>query len=66
MNHAHTRTRTHAHARARARAHTHTKLCGNVIENFAKRGKVCQRSRGGYLSDIVFHSYSQCVYFTLK
>ena len=31
-------------------------LCGNVIENFVKRGKVCQRSRGGHLSDIVFHN----------
>jgi len=32
------------------------KLCGNVIENFVIRGKVCQRSRGGHLSDIVFHN----------
>jgi len=31
-------------------------LCGNVIENFVKSGKVCQRSRGGHLSDIVFHN----------
>jgi hypothetical protein len=31
-------------------------LCGNVIENFVKRGRVCQQSRGGRLSDIVFHN----------
>jgi len=43
-------------ARARTHTHTHTQLCGNVIENFVKRGKVCQRSRGGHLSDIVFHN----------
>jgi len=31
-------------------------LCGNVIENFVKRARVCQQSCGGHLSDIVFHS----------
>jgi hypothetical protein len=31
-------------------------LCGNVIENFVKRARVCQQSRGGLLSDIVFHN----------
>ena len=36
--------------------HAHTQLCGNVIENFVKIGKVCQRSHGGHLSDIVFHN----------
>jgi len=35
---------------------TEPQLCGNVVENFVKRGKVCQRSRGGHLSDIVFHN----------
>ena len=30
-------------------------LCGNVIESFVKRARVCQQSRGAYLSDIVFH-----------
>jgi hypothetical protein len=41
-------------------------LCGNVIVNFVNRARVCQQSRGGHLSDIVFHNQSQCVYFTLK
>jgi hypothetical protein len=31
-------------------------LCGNVIENFVKRARVCQQSHGGHLSDIVFHN----------
>jgi hypothetical protein len=31
-------------------------LCGNVIENFVKRARVCQQSSGGRLSDIVFHN----------
>jgi hypothetical protein len=31
-------------------------LCGNVIENFVKRARVCQQSRGGHLSDIVFRN----------
>ena len=31
-------------------------LCGNVIENFVKRARVCQQSRGGHLLDIVFHN----------
>jgi hypothetical protein len=31
-------------------------LCGNVIENFVKKIRLCQQSRGGYLLDIVFHS----------
>jgi hypothetical protein len=31
-------------------------LCENIIENFVKRGKVCQQSRGGHLSDIAFHN----------
>lgn len=30
-------------------------LCQNVIENFVKRINVCRQSRGGHLSDIVFH-----------
>jgi hypothetical protein len=34
---------------------TRPQLCRNVNENFVKRGKVCQRSRGGHLSDIAFH-----------
>jgi hypothetical protein len=34
---------------------TEPQLCGNV-ENFVKRGKVCQRSCGGHLSDIAFHN----------
>jgi hypothetical protein len=33
-----------------------SQLCGNVIENFVKRARVCQQSRGGRLSDIVFHN----------
>jgi hypothetical protein len=33
-----------------------SQLCGNVIENFVKRTWVCQQSRGGRLSDIVFHN----------
>jgi hypothetical protein len=31
-------------------------LCGKVIESFVKRERVCQQSRGGHLSDIVFHN----------
>jgi hypothetical protein len=31
-------------------------LCGSVIENFVKRARMCQQSRGGRFSDIVFHS----------
>jgi hypothetical protein len=31
-------------------------LCGNVIESFVKRAIVCQQSRGGHFSDIVFHN----------
>jgi hypothetical protein len=31
-------------------------LCGNVIENFVKRARVCQQSRGGHLLDTVFHN----------
>jgi hypothetical protein len=31
-------------------------LCENVVQNFVKRGRVCQQSRGGHLSDIVFHN----------
>lgn len=30
-------------------------LCAKVMENFGKRMVACQRSRGGHLSDIVFH-----------
>lgn len=30
-------------------------LCKKVIENFDRRTTVCQQSRGGHLSDIVFH-----------
>jgi hypothetical protein len=32
------------------------RLCGIFIENFVKRARVCQQSRGGHLSDIVFHN----------
>jgi hypothetical protein len=35
---------------------TEPQLCGNVIENFVKRASVCQQSRGGRLSDTVFHN----------
>ena len=35
---------------------TEPQLCGNVIENFVKIARVCQQSRGGHLSDIVFHN----------
>jgi hypothetical protein len=31
-------------------------LCRNVIKSFVKRAGVCQQSRGGHLSDIVFHN----------
>ena len=31
-------------------------LCGNVIESLVKRTRVCHQSRGGHLSDIVFHN----------
>jgi hypothetical protein len=31
-------------------------LCGNVIENFVKRTRVCQQSCGGHMSDTVFHN----------
>jgi hypothetical protein len=31
-------------------------LCGNVIENFVKRARMCQQSRGGHLSDIMLHN----------
>jgi len=31
-------------------------LCGNVIESFVKRARVCQQSHGGHLLDIVFHN----------
>lgn len=30
-------------------------LCREVMENFVKRIRCCQRSRGGHLHDIVFH-----------
>lgn len=30
-------------------------LCARVIQNFVNRMDICQRSRGGHLSDIVFH-----------
>jgi len=40
----------------RVTGETEPQLCGNFIENFVKRGKVCQRSRGGHLSFIVFHN----------
>jgi hypothetical protein len=33
-----------------------SQLCGNVIESFVKRSRVCQQSRGRHLSDIVFHN----------
>jgi hypothetical protein len=36
-------------------------LCGNIIENFVKTARVCQQSRGGRLSDIVF---AVCVLYT--
>jgi len=35
---------------------TEPQLCGNVIENFVKRARVFQQSRGGHLWDIVFHN----------
>jgi hypothetical protein len=35
---------------------TESQLCGNVIENFVERARVCQQSRGGRLLDIVFHN----------
>jgi hypothetical protein len=36
---------------------TEPQLCGNVIESFVKRARVCrQQSRGGHLSDTVFHN----------
>jgi len=35
---------------------TEPHLCGNAIDSFVKRAKMCQQSRGGRLSDIVFHS----------
>jgi len=35
---------------------TEPQLSGNVIENFVKRARVCQQSRGGHLSDIVFRN----------
>jgi len=35
---------------------TEPQLCGNFIENFVKRARVCQQSRGEHLSDIVFHN----------
>jgi hypothetical protein len=35
---------------------TELQLCGNVIENFVERARVCQQSRWGCLSDIVFHN----------
>jgi len=31
-------------------------LCGNVIESFVKRARVCQQSCGGHLSDIAFRN----------
>lgn len=31
-------------------------LCKKVIENFIKRSRVCQQSRGGHLHDILFHT----------
>jgi hypothetical protein len=40
----------------RAIGETEQQLCGNVIENFVKRVRVCQQSHGGRLSDIVFHN----------
>jgi hypothetical protein len=35
---------------------TEPQLCGQVIENVVTRARVSQQSRGGYLSDIVFHN----------
>jgi hypothetical protein len=40
----------------RVTGETEQQLCGNVIENFVKRARVCQQSRGGRLSDIVLHN----------
>ncbi|CAF4889820.1 unnamed protein product [Pieris macdunnoughi] len=31
-------------------------LCKKVIENFIKRSRVCQQSRGVHLHDILFHT----------
>jgi hypothetical protein len=39
----------------RVTGETEPQLCGNVIENFVG-ARVCQQSRGGRLSDIVFHN----------
>ncbi|CAH2088162.1 unnamed protein product [Euphydryas editha] len=30
--------------------------CKTVIENFIKRSRACQQSRGGHLHDILFHT----------
>jgi hypothetical protein len=37
-------------------AETEPQLCGNVVESFVKRTRVCQQSRGGHMSEIVFHN----------
>ncbi|EZA61679.1 hypothetical protein X777_10511, partial [Ooceraea biroi] len=31
-------------------------LCESVIENFAQRVVICNRSRGGHFADIIFHT----------
>ena len=40
----------------RVNGETVPQLCGNVIESFVKRKRVCLQSHGGHLSDIVFHN----------
>jgi hypothetical protein len=39
----------------RVNGETELQLCRNVIEIVVKRSRVCQQSRGGHLSEIVFH-----------
>jgi hypothetical protein len=43
---------------------TEPQLCGNVIENFVKRARVCQQSRGGHLSEIVPQLIAVCLLYT--
>lgn len=40
----------------RAIAEIEPHLCESVMKNFAKRMVSCQRSRGGHLADIIFHT----------
>ena len=34
-------------------------MCQKVIENYPKRINAYYTSRGGYISDVVFHTYCQ-------